>query len=58
VVPEGAVIYDDEKRTFVEVPDITRKEGKRRVEIETSISTGTRTEVLSGLDKGDKIILQ
>lgn len=57
-IPEGALIYDDEDKTFVEIPDITSKNGKRRVEIVTAISTGTRTEVVSGLDVGDRIILQ
>jgi HlyD family secretion protein len=57
-IPEGALIYDDEDKTFVEIPDITSKNGKKRVEIVTAISTGTRTEVVSGLDEGDRIILQ
>jgi HlyD family secretion protein len=57
-VPEGAVIYEADEDTFVEVPDIASEAGKRKVRIETSISTGTRTEVVSGLNEGDKIILQ
>jgi HlyD family secretion protein len=58
IVPEGAIIYDDKKNSFVEVPDPASKTGKRRVSIQTDISTGTKTEVVSGLQEGDRLILQ
>ena len=31
-VPEGAVIYGEDEKTFVEVPDIASETGKRRVD--------------------------
>jgi HlyD family secretion protein len=58
IVPEGAIIYDDKKAPFVEVPDRESKTGKRRVSIQTDISTGTKTEVVAGLQEGDLLILQ
>jgi HlyD family secretion protein len=58
IVPEGAILYDDKKNPFVEVPDAASKTGKRRIAIQTDISTGTKTEVVAGLKEGDLLILQ
>ena len=52
------LIYDRERKTFVEVPDSTQEKGRRRVAVQTGISTGVKTELAAGLKQGDKIILQ
>jgi len=57
-IPEGAVVFDMEKNTFVEVPDPASETGRRRVAFEMGISTGIKAEVLSGLDEGMQVILQ
>jgi HlyD family secretion protein len=57
-VPEQAVIYDKDRNASVEVPDPAQKKGRRAVAIKAGISNGTRTEVLSGLNPGDTVILQ
>ncbi len=57
-IPEGAIVYDDAKKTFVEVPDDSNETGRRRVAVVLDISTGTRAEVVSGLSEGEKVILQ
>ena len=57
-VPEGALIYDKDKKASVEVPDPSQKDGKRKVAVEVGISNGAKTEILKGLKKGDKVILQ
>ena len=57
-VPEQAVIYDKDRNASVEVPDPKEKKGRRKVSIKAGISNGTRTEVLSGLNAGDTVILQ
>ena len=57
-VPEQAVIYDKDRNASVEVPDPKEKKGRRKVAIKAGISNGTRTEVLSGLNQGDTVILQ
>lgn len=57
-VPENAVIYDSQKNTLVEVPDKSRKEGKRKVPVKVGISNGSVTELLSGLKEGDQVVLQ
>jgi HlyD family secretion protein len=57
-VPEGAVVLGEDKRSYVEVPDLQSKTGRRRIAFDMGISTGIRAEVLSGLEEGTKVILQ
>jgi HlyD family secretion protein len=57
-VPENAVIYDNQKRASVEVPDKKQKDGKRKVSITVGLSNGSVTEVLSGLKEGEQVVLQ
>ena len=57
-IPEGALIYDKDKNASVEVPDTKGPEGKRKVAVKVGISNGSKTELLSGLKKDDKVVLQ
>lgn len=57
-VPENAVIYDNQKKASVEVPDKKQKEGKRKVAVTVGLSNGSVTEILSGLKEGDQVVLQ
>jgi HlyD family secretion protein len=57
-IPEGALIYDKDKKASVEVPDAKGQEGKRKVAVTVGISNGSKTELLSGLKEGDRVILQ
>lgn len=56
VIPEGAIIYEDGK-TFVNIQDDSVPEGLRKIEITKGISDGLRTEVLSGLEEGQVVVL-
>ncbi len=58
MIPEGAVIYDKEKKASVEVPSNGGKDGKKTVAITIGISNGAKTEVTSGLKEGEQVILQ
>ncbi len=58
MIPEGAVIYDKDKKASVEVPDSNGKEGKKKVPVTIGISNGAKTELLAGLKEGDKVVLQ
>lgn len=58
LVPESALIYNEKRATFVEVPDPSTKTGRRQVAIKTGLSNGARTEVVSGLKLGESVILQ
>jgi HlyD family secretion protein len=57
-IPEGALIYDKDKKASVEVPDPKGPEGKRKVAVTVGISNGSKTELLSGLKKDQEVILQ
>jgi HlyD family secretion protein len=57
-VPEQAVIYDKDRNASVEVPEPTEKTGRRKLSVKAGISNGTRTEILTGLNAGDTVILQ
>jgi HlyD family secretion protein len=57
-IPEGAIIYDKDKKASVEIPDPKGKDGKDKVAVNIGISNGAKTEVLSGLKEGDQVVLQ
>ena len=57
-IPEGAILYDKDKKASVETPDPKGKDGKNKVAVNIGISNGAKTEVLSGLKEGDQVVLQ
>jgi len=57
-IPEGAIIYDKDKKASVEVPDPHAKEGKKKMAVNIGISNGAKTELLNGLKEGDEVVLQ
>lgn len=58
LVPEAAVIYDKSRNAKVEVPDATAEKGRKEMAVKLGISNGVKTEVLAGLNPGQKVILQ
>jgi len=58
VIPESTLIYNEKRETFVEIPDLATRTGRRQVPVKTGISNGARTELISGLGFGDQLILQ
>src|SRR5216684_290816 len=57
-IPEGAILYDKDKKASVEIPDPKGKEGKNKIAVNIGISNGAKTEVLSGLKEGNQVVLQ
>ncbi len=57
-IPEGAVVYNKDKSTSVEIPDATGEKGVRKIAITTGISNGAKTEILKGLSEGQQVVLQ
>jgi HlyD family secretion protein len=57
-IPEGAVVYKQDKTTEVEIPDPASEKGRQRIAIVTGISNGSKTEVVRGLREGQQVILQ
>ena len=57
-IPEGAILYDKDKKASVEIPSPKAKDGKEKVAVNIGISNGAKTEVLSGLKEGQEVVLQ
>ena len=57
IVPEAAIVYDARKNAFVEVPDPNAANGRKRLAVKLGVGSGTRTEVVSGLKAGDRVLL-
>lgn len=60
LVPESALIYDKDKKTFLEIPDPKHEGGRRRVAATFGITNGVKAEVVTadGLKEGDQVVLQ
>jgi HlyD family secretion protein len=57
-IPEGAILYDKDKKASVEIPEPSAKDGKKKVAVNIGISNGAKTELLSGLKENDQVVLQ
>jgi HlyD family secretion protein len=58
LIPEGAVMFDKDKNATVEVADPKGADGRTKMAVKLGITNGVRAEVLSGLNEGQKVILQ
>jgi HlyD family secretion protein len=58
LAPEAALIFDKDKNTSIEIPDPKSATGRRAVAVKAGISNGVKAEILSGLNEGQKVILQ
>ena len=58
MIPEASLIYDKDRKAFVEIPDPSSKDGKKKVPVTVGISNGSKTELLSGLKEQQQVILQ
>jgi HlyD family secretion protein len=56
LINEGAVIREKDK-AFIEIPDASTEERKKRIAVKLGLSNGIKTEVLEGLKEGDKVIM-
>jgi HlyD family secretion protein len=57
-IPEAAVIYDKDRKTFLEIPDPKADKGRRKISAKLGISNGVKTELIEGVKEGDQVILQ
>jgi HlyD family secretion protein len=58
MIPEASLIYDKDRKSSVEIPDPSSKNGKKKVPVTVGISNGSKTELLSGLKEQQQVILQ
>ncbi|MDH7503305.1 MAG: efflux RND transporter periplasmic adaptor subunit [Verrucomicrobiota bacterium] len=57
LVPELAVVYDKEKRPWVQVADASEKAGFRKVPVVIGISNGQKAEVIEGASESVQLVL-
>jgi HlyD family secretion protein len=57
LIPESAVNYDKDRNTSVNIPDPQSPEGRRKLPVKIGISNGVKSELLSGLKEGQKVIV-
>ncbi len=58
IIPEASIVYDSKRNASVDVAAPGTKTGRERKPIKVGVSNGTKTEVLSGLTEGQKVVLQ
>ncbi|HVO57328.1 MAG TPA: efflux RND transporter periplasmic adaptor subunit [Dongiaceae bacterium] len=58
MAPEAAMIYDKDRKAQVEIPDVKGPNGKKKVDVKLGISNGVKTEIVSGLNEKQQVILQ
>lgn len=57
LLPETAVVYDDKRNAFVNVVDPGERAGFRRVPVKIGVGNGTKMQILSGVNAGDRVVL-
>ncbi len=58
VVPEAAIVYDAQRNASVDLVLPSAENGRERRAVKIGVSNGTRTQVLSGLTEGQRVLLQ
>jgi HlyD family secretion protein len=58
MVPEASLIYDKDRKASVEIPDAKADKGKKKIEVQLGISNGVKTEITSGLNEKQQVVLQ
>jgi HlyD family secretion protein len=58
MAPEAALVYDKHRNASIETPDAKAENGKKKVPVKLGISNGVKTEIVSGLNEKDQVILQ
>jgi HlyD family secretion protein len=58
MVPEASLIYDKDRSASVELPDPKAENGRRKIPVKLGISNGVKTEIVSGLNEKQQVVLQ
>jgi HlyD family secretion protein len=58
VIPESAIVYDTKRNASVDLYLPSAKNQRERRPIKVGVSNGTKTQVLSGLSEGQRVVLQ
>ncbi|HTZ47650.1 MAG TPA: efflux RND transporter periplasmic adaptor subunit [Verrucomicrobiae bacterium] len=58
MVPESSLIYDKDRNASVELPDPKAENGRKKVPVKLGISNGVKTEIVSGVNEKQQVVLQ
>ena len=58
MVPEASLVYDKERNASVELPDPKAENGRKKIPVKLGISNGVKTEILSGVNEKQQVVLQ
>jgi HlyD family secretion protein len=58
MVPEASMIYDKDRNASVELPDPKAENGRKKIPVKIGISNGVKTEIISGLNEKEQVVLQ
>ncbi len=58
MVPEASLIYDKDRNGSVELPDPKAENGRKKIPVKLGISNGVKTEIVSGLNEKQQVVLQ
>jgi HlyD family secretion protein len=58
MVPESSLVYDKDRNASVELPEPRAENGRKKVPVKLGISNGVKTEITSGLNEKQQVILQ
>ena len=57
LVPDAAVVFDAQRKPFVDLVDPGSKTGRRRVPVTVGVGNGTKMQIRDGVKAGDKVVL-
>ena len=57
LVPEAAVVFDAQRKPFVDLVDPGSETGRRRVPVTVGVGNGTKMQIRDGVKAGDKVVL-
>jgi HlyD family secretion protein len=58
MVPEAALVYEKDRTASVEIPDPHAENGRKKIPVKLGISNGVKTEIASGLNEKQQVVLQ
>jgi HlyD family secretion protein len=58
MVQEAAIIYDKDRNASVELPEPKAPNGRKKINVKLGISNGVKTEIASGLNEKQQVVLQ
>ena len=57
LVPDAAVVFDAQRKPFVDLVDPGSKTGRRRVPVTVGVGNGTKMQIRDGVKAGDKVVV-